>query len=43
MAGDTNVEPIETQSEWDPQEKDIGCDRVNRFYDLDTQDDDLEL
>jgi hypothetical protein len=43
MAGDTNVEPIETQSEWDPQEKDIGCDRMNRFYDLDTNSDDLEL
>jgi hypothetical protein len=44
MAGDTDVEPVETQSdEWNPHERDIGCDRINRFEDLDTAVDDLEL
>jgi hypothetical protein len=44
MAGDTDVEPVETQTdEWNPHERDIGCDRMNRFEDLDTAVDDLEL
>ena len=43
MAGDTDVEPIEHQSEWDPQARDIGCDRTNRFEDLDTALDDNDM
>jgi len=44
MAGEDSVDPVDHQSsEWDPQARDIGCDRTNRFYDLDTPDEDLEL
>jgi len=44
MAGDDSIEPTNVQSsEWDPHARDLGCDRVNRFYDLDTADEDLEL